>query len=286
MSRNERKKFLILLISSVGLFVVFNQTLIPATLINFFKPSFSADEDELPAAVLGTAPAPRGELVNYFDEDTETTGYLVAPDSEGKKPGLIIVHEWYGLKERGKQMADALADEGYVVLAADMYSGRVGSTNQENRALMNETRANPDRMVRNLDAAAKLLRSRDDVYADKIGTMGWCYGGGVVLPYAIGGENHEATAIFYGSLIDDPAKLKRIGHDVLGIFGENDAGIPPSDVRKFERALKEAGIPNEIHIYDDVGHGFFLWIDKRPEGRDAAKDAWKRLKNFLTRTLG
>lgn len=285
MSRNRRKRILIVLPVILGLFVVFNQTLIPASLRNVFNPSSSANGDELPPAVLGTAPAPRGELVNYFEEDSKTAGYLVAPDSKGKKPGLIIVHEWYGLKERSKQMADALADEGYVVLAADMYSGKVGKTNEENRALMSATRENPDVMVRNLDAAAKLLRSRDDVYADKIGTMGWCYGGGVVLSYAIGGENHEATAIFYGSLIDDPKELMRIGHDVLGIFGENDRGIPPEDVRKFEKALKKAGIPNEIHIYDDVGHGFFLWIDKRPEGKDAATDAWKKLKNFLSRTL-
>lgn len=276
MLQSRRKKFFIVPIIFLGLWVVFSQS----------SSSVNADKDDLPSAVLGTAPAPRGEAVNYFEEDAKTTGYLVAPDTKGKKPGLLIVHEWNGLSDRIRQMADNLTDEGYVVLAADMYSGRQGYSREENMALMSETRAKPDVMVRNLDAAAKLLRSRDDVYVDKIGTMGWCYGGGVVLSYAIGGENHEATAIFYGSLIDDPEELKRIGHDVLGIFAENDGGIPPSDVRKFEKALKKAGIPNEIHIYDDVGHGFFLWLDKNPDGRDAAIDAWKQLKNFLSRTLG
>lgn len=276
MPQSRRKKFFIVPIIFLGLWVVFNQS----------SSSVNADKDDLPSAVLGTAPAPRGESVNYFEEDAKTTGYIVAPDTKGKKPGLLIVHEWNGLSDRIRQMADNLTDEGYVVLAADMYSGRQGYSREENMALMSETRAKPDVMVRNLDAAAKLLRSRDDVYVDKIGTMGWCYGGGVVLSYAIGGENHEATAIFYGSLIDDPEKLKRIGHDVLGIFAENDGGIPPSDVRKFEKALKKAGIPNEIHIYDDVGHGFFLWLDRNPDGRDAAIDAWKQLKNFLSRTLG
>ncbi|MCH7495910.1 MAG: dienelactone hydrolase family protein [Candidatus Marinimicrobia bacterium] len=242
--------------------------------------------DELPSAVLGTAPEPGGSIVNYFPEDPNTSGYLTLPEGSGKKPGLIIVHEWDGLKRRVRQMADALADEGYVVLAADMYGGRTGSNRDENVALMNETRADPDKLVRNLDAAAKFLRERDDVIGDKIGTMGWCYGGGVVLTYAIGGENHAATAIFYGSLISDPKELKRIGHDVLGIFAENDRGIPPSDVREFEKALRKAGIPNEIHIYDDVGHGFFLWVDRDPGNRAAAADAWKRLKNFLSRTLG
>ena len=252
--------------------------------------SFNQDTNkingELPSAVLGTAPEPGGSIVNYFPEDPNTSGYLTLPEGGGKKSGLIIVHEWDGLKTRVKQMADALADEGYVVLAADMYGGRTGSNRDENVALMNETRADPDKLVRNLDAAAKFLRSRDDVIGDKIGTMGWCYGGGVVLTYAIGGENHAATAIFYGSLISDPKELKRIGHDMLGIFAENDRGIPPSDVREFEKALRKAGIPNEIHIYDDVGHGFFLWVDRDPGNRAAAADAWKRLKNFLSRTLG
>ena len=243
-------------------------------------------DGDLPTAVLGTAPAPRGESVNYFAEDPKASGYIVAPDSKGKKPGLIIVHEWYGLKLRIKEMADALADEGYVVLASDMYSGKTGSNSTENRALMQESLSDPDYIIRNLDAAANYLRNRDDVITNKIGTMGWCYGGGVALSYGIGGEHHEATAIFYGSLIDDPEKLKHIGHEVLGIFGENDGGIPPSDVRKFEKALRKAGIDNEIHIDDDVGHGFFLWIDKRPEGRTAASDAWTRLKDYLKRTLG
>ena len=246
----------------------------------------TAPDVDLPPAILGTAPSPRGESVNYFAEDPKASGYIVAPDSKGKKPGLIIVHEWYGLKLRIKEMADALADEGYVVLAADMYSGKTGSNSVENRALMKESLSDPDYIIRNLDAAANYLRGRDDVIKYKIGTMGWCYGGGVALSYGIGGEHHEATAIFYGSLIDDPEKLKHIGHEVLGIFGENDGGIPPSDIRKFEKALLKAGIENEIHIYDDVGHGFFLWIDKRPEGRTAAADAWTRLKEYLSRTLG
>ena len=251
-----------------------------------FNQGAKQENGELPSAVLGTAPEPRGNSLNYFSEDPNTSGYLTLPEGSGKKPGLIIVHEWDGLKTRVRQMADALADEGYVVLAADMYSGRTGSNTDENVALMNETRADPDKLVRNLDAAAKYLRGRDDVISDKIGTMGWCYGGGVVLTYAIGGENHAATAIFYGSLISDPEELKHIGHDVLGIFAENDRGIPPSDVRNFEKALYSAGIPNEIHIYDDVGHGFFLWVDRKESRRKAATDAWKRLKSFLFRTLG
>ena len=251
-----------------------------------FNQGTEQENSGLPSAVLGTAPEPGGSIVNYIPEDPNTSGYLTLPEGSGKKPGLIIVHEWDGLKTRVRQMADALADEGYVVLAADMYGGRTGSNRDENVALMNETRADPDKLIRNLDAAAKFLRSRDDVFSDKIGTMGWCYGGGVVLTYAIGGENHAATAIFYGSLISDPKELKRIGHDMLGIFAENDRGIPPSDVREFEKALRKAGIPNEIYIYDDVGHGFFLWVDRDPGNRAAAADAWKRLKNFLSRTLG
>lgn len=245
-----------------------------------------SSDGDLPSAVLGTAPAPRGESVNYFTGEPRTSGYIVAPDSEGKKPGLIIVHDWRGLKLRIKEFADALADEGYVVLAADMYKGKTGSSPAENSALVRESTVDSNFIIHNLNAAANYLRARDDVISDRIGTMGWCYGGGVVLSFGIGGEHHEATAIFYGRLVDDPLKLKRIGHEVLGLFGENDGIIPPSDVGKFEKALRKAGIKNEIHIYDDVGHGFFLQIDENPGARKAATDAWMRLKDYLSRTLG
>jgi carboxymethylenebutenolidase len=245
----------------------------------------SVQESEIPAAILGQAAPPRGEDLAYFDSDPSTVGYIVTPDGEGPFPAVILVHEWNGLVDRVRQVADALADEGYVALAADMYSGQVGTNRDENMALMQEAQADPDRVIANLDAAVSYLRGRDDV-TGKVAAMGWCFGGGVALSFALGGESHEGTAIFYGRLIEDPDVLASIDHPVYGTFAELDGGIPPDQVNRFAAALRTAGVENDIHIYDDVNHGFWLWVDRDPETATApAADAWTRLKAYLARVL-
>jgi carboxymethylenebutenolidase len=241
--------------------------------------------DSLPAAILGEAPPPRGEEVHYFSADAATSGYLVTPAGAGPFPAVILIHEWNGLNDRVRQVADALADEGYVALAADLYSGRVGQSPAENRALIQEVTGRWDQLIGNLDAAVHFLRARPDV-TGKVATIGWCFGGGIALSYALGGESHEGTAIFYGGLLDDPARLANIHHEVYGTFAGLDTGPSPDDVERFVAALREAGVPNDVHIYDHANHGFWLYVDQDPETRAApAADAWRRLKAYLDRTL-
>lgn len=245
----------------------------------------STDDGGLPAAILGTAPAPRGEDVHYLAGDEVTTGYLAVPEGEGPFPALVLIHEWNGLVDRVRQVADAMADEGYVALAADLFQGRTGSNPDENRALMAEANADPDAVIGNLNEAVNFLRAREDV-TGAIGTMGWCFGGGIALSYALGGEHHDATAIFYGRLVTDPAVLAGIDHEVYGTFAEMDGGIPPDQVNQFVDALRSQGIENDVHIYDAVNHGFWLRVEADPELRTApAQDAWDRLKAYLERTL-
>ncbi|MFO7586719.1 MAG: dienelactone hydrolase family protein [Gemmatimonadota bacterium] len=242
-------------------------------------------ESSMPAAILGEAPPPRGEGVRYVTGDEATVGYLAVPVGEGPFPSVILIHEWNGLIDRVRQMADAMADEGYVALAADLYRGRTGSDREENVALMEEAQSDPGAIIANLDAAQRFLRARSDV-TGRVATMGWCFGGGVALSYAIGGENHDGTAIFYGRLVTDPETLAAVDHPIYGTFAEMDSGIPPLEVEKFASALREAGIENDLHIYDDVQHGFWLWVDRDPEtSRAPALDAWNRLKAYLERVL-
>jgi carboxymethylenebutenolidase len=245
-----------------------------------------AQESVLPPAVLGEAGPPTGTAVSYFDADAATRGYLAVPDGAGPFPSVILIHEWNGLVDRVRQVADALAEEGYVALAADLYGGRTGSSREENVALMQEAQSSPERIIANLDAAARFLRARPDV-TGRVATMGWCFGGGVALSYAIGGENHDGTAIFYGRLVQDPELLARIDHPIYGTFAEMDRGIPPEEVERFAEALRQAGIENDLHIYDDVEHGFWLWVDRNPDvAAEPALDAWERLKAYLKRVVG
>jgi carboxymethylenebutenolidase len=239
--------------------------------------------EELPSAIVGQGTELGGQELRYLPGDSLTTGYLAVPEGEGPFPALVIIHEWNGLTDRVRQVADDFAREGYVTLAADLFRGQVGANPEENVALMAEAEPN---VVPNLDAAVRYLRGRDDV-TGRVGAMGWCYGGGVALSFGLDGENHEATAIFYGRLVEDPEVLASLSHEVYGTFAREDSGPAPESVERFEEALRAAGIENDLHIYDDVGHGFWLRVDQDPDVRTApALDAWQRLKAYLDRTLG
>lgn len=262
--------------------------LVPLLLACAEAPS-AADEEpapELPPAIIGEGGALEGSAVNYVDGDELTTGYLAAPDGDGPFPALVIIHEWNGLQDRVRQLADDFADEGYVTLAADLFRGRTGSNPDENMALVREAQSDPEAMIANLNAAVAHLKGRPDV-TGRVGAMGWCFGGGVALSFGLDGVNHEATAIFYGRLVDDPEVVARLDHEVYGTFAALDNGPSPQSVAAFENALRAAGVEHDLHIYDDVNHGFWLRVDGDPDVRGApAADAWERLKAYLQRTLG
>lgn len=246
-------------------------------------PSAPTGDDQIPDAIVGRGAPPAGVTLAYFEGHPDTVGYLAEPAGPGPHGSVILIHEWNGLVERIKQVADAFAAEGYVALAADLYSGRTGSNREENMALVRETLADPDTIIANLDAAASYLKNRDDV-TGKVAAVGWCYGGGVALSYALGSENHEGTAIFYGRLLDDPEAMRHIHHEIYGTFAEMDRGIPPEQVDRFVAALRAAGIENDVHIYDDVKHGFWLHVDRDPQtNAEPALNAWQRLKAYLKR---
>ena len=239
--------------------------------------------ESLPPAVLGSAGPLQGETLNYYGN---AAGYLVAPEGQGPHGSVILIHEWNGLTDRVREVADAMATEGYIALAADLYGGRTGSNPGENMALVRETLADPQTLIANLNAAARYLDDRSDS-SGKVAAIGWCYGGGVALSFALGGVRHEATAIFYGRLLDDPEQLKRIDHEVYGTFAGQDRSISVDAVNRFVEALRTAGVPNDVHIYDSVNHGFWLYVDANRELRtDPAADAWSRLKRYLERTIG
>ena len=242
-------------------------------------------DDEMPPAIIGNGGDLEGVDVHYLDGDTATTGYLAVPEGEGPFPSLVIIHEWNGLTDRVRQLADDFAAEGYVTLAADLYSGEMGTNRDENIALMTAAGEDMPGVIANLDAAVSLLRAREDV-TGRVGAMGWYFGGGIAISFGLDGVDHEATAIFYGRLIDDPEVLATMSHEVYGTFARLDGGPAPEHVEAFEAALRSAGIENDLHIYDEVNHGFWLRVDQDLETRSApGLDAWSRLKAYLVRTL-
>tara|TARA_B100001123_G_scaffold54259_3_gene57382 strand:- start:68334 stop:69131 length:798 start_codon:yes stop_codon:yes gene_type:complete len=241
---------------------------------------------EMPPAIIGQGGTLEGTDLQYLDSDPSTVGYLSVPEGEGPFPALVIIHEWDGLVDRVRQVADDFAAEGYVTLAADLYEGQTGSNRDENITLMQAASGDMPKVVNNLNAAVTYLKERPDV-TGRVGAMGWCFGGGMALSFGLDGDNHDATAIFYGRLVDDPEILASMDHEVYGTFARLDSGPSPEQVTAFEGALRSAGIENDLHIYDDVNHGFWLRIDEDPNLRSTAGlDAWERLKAYLDRTLG
>lgn len=181
-------------------------------------------------------------------------------------------------------MADALASEGYVVLAVDLYRGKVTNKPDEASALMSGLPK--DRAIRDLKSAYAYLQSLSEVNAAKIGSIGWCMGGSYSLTVAKElGEKLTACVINYGRVSGDKTELGTVKASVLGIFGAQDRGIPVESVRAFETALKELGRMCEIKIYEDSGHAFMNPNNTRGYNKANAEDAWRRTIEFFKKTL-
>jgi carboxymethylenebutenolidase len=212
------------------------------------------------------------------------SGFLAKPIATGKYPGVVMIHEWWGLNENIKEMAQLLAAEGYVVFAVDLYDGNVASTSEDAGKYAGAVRNNQAAATEKLRAAVHYLRSLPEVSGQKVGSIGWCFGGGQSLQLALSGEPMDATVIYYGTVTDDKEQLSQIGWPVLGIFAGEDTSIPPASVNAFKAALDDLGIENDITIYPGVGHAF-----ANPSGQryapEETKDAWSKTVEFFDSTL-
>src|ERR1700678_1074287 len=223
------------------------------------------------------------KTVSYKSGDETVQGVLYTPAGKGPFPALIVIHEWGGLNDWVKDQASKLADEGYVTLAVDLYRGKVATTPDEAHEIM---RGVPeDRAKRDLHAAFEFLAAQPNVKKDRIGSIGWCMGGGYSLDVALQEPTLAATVINYGHLATDTDALKKINAPILGLFGGQDRGITPDDVKKFGATLDQLGKKIDVKIYDDAGHAF-----ENPNNKDGyrasdAANAWNRTVAFLGANL-
>lgn len=234
------------------------------------------------AAIL-TAAATNTQTVSYKSGDETVSGYLALPESPGKHPAVIVIHEWWGLNDWVKEQAQKYAAQGYVALAVDLYRGKVGTTPDEAHILM---RGLPDdRGLRDLEAAFAYLASRSDVDAGKIASIGWCMGGGWSIKLAEDQPKLAAFVVNYGSLPTDTAIIAKIRAPMLGNFGADDGGIPPESVRAFEAAMKAAGKSVDIKIYPGAGHAYQNPDNKTGYRPGATQDSEKRIAAFFQKDL-
>lgn len=235
------------------------------------------------APTLAGAGTAKTERVSFKAGDETVQGYLALPQGNGRHPALVVIHEWWGLNDWVKEQTRKFAENGYAALAVDLYRGKVASDPGEAHELM---RGLPeDRVVRDLKAAFDYLAARRDVDKAKIGSVGWCMGGGYSLDLALSEPRLAACAINYGHLVTDPAEITRIHAPILGNFGALDRGITPDDVHAFEKAVTGAGKSIDVKIYDGAGHAFENPNNQEGYRAEAARDAWQRMIAFFDKTL-
>jgi len=227
----------------------------------------------------------QNKTVEYY---LHSQGYLVYPvpsnDTVSKKlPAVVMIHEWWGLNKNIKDMANLLARQGFVVLAADLYNGQVANTTKRAMDLVQTVRNNQSSSTNNLQSAVKYLSSLPNVDSSKIVSLGWCFGGGQSLQLALNSKEHPlaATILYYGTpLVTDKSSLSKIKWPLLGIFGNKDQSIPLDEINQFRTSLNQSGVTNEVLIYNGVGHAF-----ANPSGDNYApketEDAWEKTLSFL-----
>ena len=209
--------------------------------------------------------------------------FVAAPAEDGPHPAVIMLHEFYGLRPDVTEKAAALAEEGYVVVAPDMYRGQ--TTGWIPRAIYLALSIPEAQVLADLDPVYAWLAAQPNVDPERIVVMGFCYGGGKALQYSLRNPALAGTGVFYGALVDDPAVLATLPGPVLGIFGREDQAPSPAMVEGFAAGLDAAGVPATIRIFDGVGHAFVGDMATIAAG-GAPGEAWALFLQWLGETVG
>ena len=227
------------------------------------------------------------ESVEYVTIDGEAiNGYYAYPqDVTEPLPGILAIHEWWGLNENIEAMARRLAGEGYQVLAVDLYGGQVAETPEVAKQLVQQVANNPFSAEANITKAYNYLV--EEKQAPQVGSIGWCFGGSWSLETALlFPQELDAAIIYYGGQIGEATaeELSTLEMPILGIFGAEDSSIPLETVEEFESRLQQRSAETEIIVYEDAGHAF-----ANPSGQnyvpEAAEAAWEETTEFLSKYL-
>jgi len=227
--------------------------------------------------------AAKTETVHFQNGKDTVNGFLASPEKPGRYPGIVVVHDWWGLTDWVKDQTQKLADQGFVALAVDLYGGKLPANATEASEMSNAVTEN--HAVLDLMAGIVYLTTRNDVERDRIGAVGWAMGGDYSMRLATLVPRLGACVVNYGVLPTDPNELQNIGAPVLGNFGADDHGVTPTDVQAFEKTMKTLNRRVDMKIYDGAGHSFENPNDKNAYRPEAAEDAWNRTVAFLNKSL-
>ena len=199
------------------------------------------------------------EPVTYQDGDLTLQGYVYWDDAfSGKRPGVMVVHEWWGLNDYAKLRAEMLAEMGYVAFAADMFGeGRMTRHADDAKGWMQQITTNVDAWQRRALLGLKQLRTHPKVDDTKLAAIGYCFGGATVMQMAYAGADLLGVVSFHGSLPPaTPEQAAQVKARVLVAHGDADPFVPPERIQAFKEALSNAGVDWEMDIYSKARHSF------------------------------
>jgi carboxymethylenebutenolidase len=211
-------------------------------------------------------------------------GYLAMPqDAAEPLPGIIVIHEWWGLTDDIKAMTRRLASKGYIVLAVDLYGGKTATTPDAANALMSDFYGDPEGARRNLQQAYNYLEKY--ALAPRIATIGFDLGGGWALQTALEYPGAlDAVVMYYGQILTERDRLAPLSVPLLGFFAAEDRSIPVREVQEFRATLSDLGKVSEVLIVPRVDHGFAI-PNSAGYNEKAANEAWDTTLAFLERNL-
>lgn len=242
------------------------------------------------ASAVSADAAVQTKVVTYKHGDLECRGFLAWDDAmEGKRPGVLVVHEWWGLNDYARQRAQQLAKLGYIAFAADMYGeGKTVEHPQDAGKMAASVRMNLQDWRKRAQVALEVLKSQPQCDSQKLAAIGYCFGGSTALQLAYTGADLKAVVSFHGALptaTDDEAKAVKAR--ILICHGAADTFIPEEAIKSFREALDKAGKKLDFVAYPDVRHSFTVPdADKHnipglKYDKHADEDSWKRLTQLL-----
>lgn len=210
--------------------------------------------------------------IQYTAQDgSQLIGYFAAPESDTPVPGVIVAPEWWGRNDYTEQRARELAEHGYAALAIDMYGDKkVTTASNQAYEWMMQTFEDPDTIVNRATAALNTLAAQEEVDADKLAAIGFCYGGKVALDLARSNAPLQAVATFHANLSPKaPAQEGQVQAEILVLHGEQDSMVALDDVESFRKEMQAANVKHDVIIFKDAKHGFSNPLaDERAKAND------------------
>ncbi len=235
------------------------------------------------SVVIANAAEIKTMVVTYPSGSDTVTAYLAVPTGPGPHPALIVIHEWWGLRDWIRRDAREFARKGYVALAIDLYRGQVTADPKVAYKLMMSVPK--DRAVTDLKAAFDYLSAMKDVAPSRIGVIGWCMGGSYSFMAALELPRLAACVVDYGNVMSDKTSIDKIHCPVELNFASEDRTYTPAMAEAFAKAMKAAGREVVIHVYPGVNHAFMNPNNTTGYNEAQTRTAWKNIYAFLEEHL-